>query len=507
MNKILNWTFGACFRTLGRFLAIFLILALFLFIGSKLDIELPDWLAFKVNASTITSYDSTFSTSNRYYYSTSNTLQNNSLGVIGNVYSGKSYNFTFYLNTSNLVAQSTYDITINANSNDFTKNLNASSIYIKTSNSTDFTNSTNGISLISFTNTATSSKNSNKIVLRIYVNSLSSYTMIDIFNSNYLNITSVSNFGIKSLSIEEVDTSGNNEIIENDKNNTQNIINNSNQNTQDIIDNQNELLSTKCSNIFNYNLSPKENALGNFTYSIDKGIFTINGTDSNYKYISYSIELKKGTYYYGAYNSSGNAWDVGTLIQTDSNTYACNSSYCSFTINSDETITFYPFRVGGTSYTANNLIIKPFISKEIKTFCEFGSTTSKLDETNNAINDLNDNLNNSDTTGAQDSASGFFDNFSTETFGLTSIITAPLNTINSIINSSCNNLVLPLPFVNKNLTLPCMNSIYSNYFKGFFDLYQIITTGLISYYIIVRIFNLVKDFKNPDHDEIEVMDL
>ena len=39
------------------------------------------------------------------------------------------------------------------------------------------------------------------------------------------------------------------------------------------------------------------------------------------------------------------------------------------------------------------------------------------------------------------------------------------------------------------------------------DIYDVITLGIVSYWILVRIFNLVKDFKNPDHDEIEVMDL
>lgn len=53
MNKILNWTFGACFRTLGRFLAIFIVFVLLLFIGSKLDLEIPSWLGLKVNASVL----------------------------------------------------------------------------------------------------------------------------------------------------------------------------------------------------------------------------------------------------------------------------------------------------------------------------------------------------------------------------------------------------------------------------------------------------------------------
>ena len=66
---------------------------------------------------------------------------------------------------------------------------------------------------------------------------------------------------------------------------------------------------------------------------------------------------------------------------------------------------------------------------------------------------------------------------------------------------------MPLPYVNKTLDLPCMSSIYSQYFGSFFTLYQTITFGIIAYWVCVRIFNLVKDFKNPDHDEIEVLDL
>lgn len=51
MNKILNWTFGAFFRTIGRIFAFLCISIFFVFILSKLDIKLPDWLAIaRVNA-------------------------------------------------------------------------------------------------------------------------------------------------------------------------------------------------------------------------------------------------------------------------------------------------------------------------------------------------------------------------------------------------------------------------------------------------------------------------
>lgn len=121
---------------------------------------------------------------------------------------------------------------------------------------------------------------------------------------------------------------------------------------------------------------------------------------------------------------------------------------------------------------------------------------------------INNTLTDSNTTQSEGEASSFFSNFSTtDNGGLSSIITAPLSAIQSLTSSTCSPLVLPLPYINQNLTLPCMRTIYEENFGGFIVIYDVITIGIISYWILVRIFNLVKDFKNPDHDEIEVVDL
>lgn len=134
-------------------------------------------------------------------------------------------------------------------------------------------------------------------------------------------------------------------------------------------------------------------------------------------------------------------------------------------------------------------------------------TNDKLDSVNDKLDSVNDNITNSDSSGAAGDAGSFFSGFQTNTHGLTGIITAPLNLIQSITNQSCSPVPIPLPFVNKNLELPCMSTIYQQTFGGFLTLYQTITTGVISYWVVVRIFALVKDFKNPEHDEIEVMEL
>lgn len=138
------------------------------------------------------------------------------------------------------------------------------------------------------------------------------------------------------------------------------------------------------------------------------------------------------------------------------------------------------------------------------------NTQKQLEEQKKQLEEqkkTNDTLKDSNTQEAQDSAGGFFNDFTTDTHGLTAIITSPLSLISSITSKSCSPLVLPLPFVDKDLTLPCMGAIYSQYFGSFLSIYQLITFGIVAYWVCVRIFNLVKDFKNPDHDEIEVLDL
>lgn len=130
-----------------------------------------------------------------------------------------------------------------------------------------------------------------------------------------------------------------------------------------------------------------------------------------------------------------------------------------------------------------------------------------IDNTKQSVDNLKDNITSKDTTDANSSANSFFDNFQTSDYGLSDIITMPLTLIKSLTNSTCVSLDLTVPFVDKTLSLPCMSSIYSQFFGSFFTLYQLVTFGFVAYWVSVRIFNLVKDFKNPDHDEIEVLDL
>lgn len=160
--------------------------------------------------------------------------------------------------------------------------------------------------------------------------------------------------------------------------------------------------------------------------------------------------------------------------------------------------------IGNSSSLSSNDVQNIIDNSGLATASDVHSVMSAVKETEKNINDT---LKDDNTQQAQDSAGGFFNNFTTDTHGLTAIITAPLSLISKITSASCSPLVIPLPYVDKDLTLPCMGAIYSQYFGSFLSIYQVITFGIVAYWVCVRIFNLVKDFKNPDHDEIEVLDL
>lgn len=128
------------------------------------------------------------------------------------------------------------------------------------------------------------------------------------------------------------------------------------------------------------------------------------------------------------------------------------------------------------------------------------SMKEKQEETNNTIKDSN-------VSDASSSANSFFEDFEDKDYGLSGVITMPLTFINKITSGTCTPLSFSAPFVNQDITLPCMYDIYTTYFGDFLSIYQTITFGIVSYWVCINIFQMVKNFKDPDKDEIEVLDL
>ena len=150
--------------------------------------------------------------------------------------------------------------------------------------------------------------------------------------------------------------------------------------------------------------------------------------------------------------------------------------------------------------TNNNTNTDRLIEEEKKTQDEIRKQTEEQKKTNDTLKDT-------DTTSSEHKAKGFFDNFQDDNYGLSDIITIPLDFIKGLSNNKCNNLNIPIPFVNQTVSLPCMTSIYEKYASDFLILYQTITTGFIAYWVCVNIFAMVQGFKSPDSDNVEVLDL
>lgn len=513
MKKIVNWTFGSVFRTFGRVLAYILIGTIVALLLSKTGVKITSLLPImRVKAAeTINVYAayngynevSGCSASGKFNYDTIGPNVQGSIawsqGNVNTAISGKAKNI-YLAFKYDLEAQKTYDLTITFYSNDLTNKLKSNMVSIYDGDTCgDMVG--NHISMVSFKNTATSSSNTNKLVIRVYSPTLIANWGVALRGGETA-ITSVSNFGIKSATLQVVDTTGTSDLINNQNNNTNtiidnntenttNIINNQNQNTQDIINNQNQQ-------------SQNEIASQNVCYNLNERYAKIKG------YLNGSGEFVEQTAtnqnYTSDYISLNSQSKLSLLKQGNTNLRLCfyneSKTYISCIFNQS-------YNVGDNITIPTNAKYLRFVMKTKEDV--YGPNWSLCSNGNQAISDsvnnLNDNLNNDDTSEATSEINDFFSNFSTNNHGLTGIISAPLNAINSLTSKTCSPLVLPLPFVNQNLTLPCMRNIYVQNFGAFMNIYDVITLGIISYWVMVRIFNLVKDFKNPEHDEIEVMDL
>ena len=338
--------------------------------------------------------------------------------------------------------------------------------------------------------------------------------IIDNANQNTQDI--IDNQNDNTQSIINSQNSNSSDIIENNNSNTQSIIDNQNKNT----DSTNSLLGSCHKNIFNiYNYETfssirysKSDRYNEFAI-----VLTANGNYTGGSFpLVYHLQLKPSTTYYfkkgdsTAYTGNLNYYlyrgsASGTLVA-----YTNGNDNLTFTTPATNYIDYYlQVYVTGTQESGGRVVIqRPMLfegSDYSGAYIPYNEEkcTSKLDDTNSAINDLNDTMKDS----AIDDKTSFFTGFSNDTHGLTGIITLPLSTIQSLTNSSCVSLNIPIPFTSSNVTLPCMTQVYQTYIPTVYSLWQVVTFGIISYFICIDIFKMVKGFKDPNDDKVEVLDL
>lgn len=294
----------------------------------------------------------------------------------------------------------------------------------------------------------------------------------------------------------------NQDIIDNATQNTNDIISNNNDNTQDIIDNNNananmlnESINSMCKDT---TLTiTDELAMRNNAYLTDNGA----EIPLNSAFVSRYLKLKPNSNYTIKRITGGSTPQTFyyCLYRADKGVYSCSampsaSSTITFTSNDYTTylrVSFYGYRT----------------VQVIGSICN-DFTSERQQETTDAINQVNDSINNDNIDSG--TGSDFFSNFDTsDNGGISSIVTKPLVIINNLLsnNNSCNNLTLPNILGVSNAELPSGCILWNNVPSSVVAIWNTFVCGLASYYILKDIFKIIEKLKNPTDDSVEVIDL
>lgn len=447
----------------------------------------PSVFAQSINADSYSQADS-WNHSSRYDYSTNNTLgdqTNFSIGTIGTRYNGKSYYFQFNFHHS-LTANKVYELKVSSTTSDFTSEISKDRIVPLCYNNFIYDFNTRECSNLAVISVIRGSGTQSKD-FTIRFSPLTNMTYWGFkFAGGYYNLTGVSNFLINNFDLTEVNATDTDEIINNNNQNTQDIIDNNNQNTQDIINNQNQLFGSECSNLLDFpytSSNPYSITATSNDYNVNTGktVYLTSGVSYKYSYGSnkdYSSNTTSGVEFFllkdgGVSTIIHPSGKSGTFTPSVSGTYAlrldCNKS--------GDTCTFYNF----------------MISTKTSTYCQYGTQSSKLDETNNAINDTNSYL--QDNSNPNISDNEFLSVFNSIGFTdpLQHLLQLPVQFINALVSQSntCQTINLGTLW-GVSLTLPCINleNIIGSTVWGIID--TLMSIGLL----VVIVKNLYQTFAN-----------
>lgn len=228
--------------------------------------------------------------------------------------------------------------------------------------------------------------------------------------------------------------------------------------------------------------------------------------DGNYECIIYQNNISSGTlkdheYLYKEYALNQFSFYIQMVYSDDTwNTCSLNSSsniVCNVNGKIPKQLYFYiNFK---TSETTNFLIA---ISRQFRLYSS--ATQEQID----SINNINDSIKNDDVSGATDSSSSFFNNFDEgDTGSLMNLVKLPLKFLNSL-NNTCSPITFNTGYLG-NFTIPCLSTTLYNQegINPIVNIVSLIINGLIMYGCINTIIKLVHKLKDPNNDEIEVLEL
>ena len=454
---------------------------------------------FALDTKTIYS-NQTLDNSNQFNYGFVNSggVDSITTGSVGSRISGKTKYINFYL-SQNVALNYTYTIRINFLADDLQPYFSLNHVKeISVCNSSSCSNS----SIVSI-----KKQNNNGfstwVELTFNPTQVGNVIGVTLGDNSGSFITGETFFGISSVQIES--KNANQDVIDNATNNTNNIINNNNSNTESII-NSNKETQEIIKDQFNtcrdsYNLFEAEylqtTANTNINSNLKKDTYTI------------SLETKQsfgGVIYIQLYKNNTLITTNGHLLNTSSSLSFSTSTYWYYfqNIPNGNKLTFtldddYSLKIALSNATGNQKVMlnKGSTALDYEPYGE-QICTNKLDEQNETskgifgkLKDLFNWLTNkddADVSGAGNVAGWL------PPGPLDSLINLPLTmltNINSSLNKTCSPLEVNLPYVNKTIEIPCLNTIFNQItgLNSFWTWVGMIGSVLILYRYLINLYN------------------
>lgn len=343
--------------------------------------------------------------------------------------------------------------------------------------------------------------------------------------TNQLSTIVIEDLGESGVSQDHINTSltnQTNEINSSIQNSTDTITGEINDMEQNIIDSNKETQEVikdqfnSCragNNLFNLNNWYNSLTSNNGTISLNEdSIEFIAITNSMTNIISsYNFKLKPSTTYTLSFNANiENSFEYNTWLNLGleaidnvsyGTLYINSNGYYTKTFTTNQNGDFYLKGYVNTNVNNNNqvkLILNNIMLNEgssAKTYEEYGEICqNKIDDTNNKLDGIQGALTDSsapNTSGLENSAGWL------PAGPLDSVLNLPLSLFNALttnLNKSCNPINIPLPYVNKNITLPCINTLYNQIgITSFLSWIGVIVSGLMLYTYLLKLYKWIED--------------
>lgn len=247
----------------------------------------------------------------------------------------------------------------------------------------------------------------------------------------------------------------------------------SNKETQEVIKDQ----FNSCRDSYNLLNSSNTTIVKNQNGEDRSGYYVQIKETGNY----YLLLNTSNTMYFGKSNSLTN---VTTLIGSTSSTYSTN-----YRFNTGEY-----FVIWGTKSDTDKLMVT--LASNGTNYEAYGEEicSNKIDETNDKL----DNLQGALTDDSSPNIDGLTDSAGWLPPGpLDSVLNLPLSLFNALttnLGKSCTSISLPLPFVDTNLQLPCISTLYNKIgISSFISWIGVIVSGFMLYTYLLKLYKWIED--------------